>query len=415
MIISGRGGIVLYRKVLTKTLHQPRLIAGLVTALCEFSIGSLGQPAAHIELDKATITVVELPVDPLDKGREYLRAVLFHDTDDTDYYGHVLGLQLLKVFKHEYGERLLSMQLANLQGVEEIFRGFSARVRPAIVASVQPLMQSCKLINGLRPLNELSSCCSYALHVLTACSMGCALFAEKVETNAAVRHAFLVRHHAEGAFSKSLDNMWYSSANMVGSAMIADLQALLSAGDDVLASNADESSVVTVGETIRIERLDMATLVVVSQPPHTFNECLEVIASCTRVLKQCKYLQSPFLICPGACAFTGDYVVNGLTIWELGCTRFLTIDIDLRFLSVPGNARTGGFTWNALTCYHRRTTNLKQTSRVNQLAVVSFLILSLDTHITTTATSMTSAQVTPKFHVHPFWMRLSKAVSDMAR
>lgn len=109
-----------------------------------------------------------------------------------------------------------------------------------------------------------------------------------MEANAAVRHAFLVRHQAEGTFGKLLDNMWYSSANMVGSAMIADLQALLSAGDDVLASNADESLVVTVGETIRVERLDIATLVVVSQPPHTFNECLEVIASCTKVLKQCE-------------------------------------------------------------------------------------------------------------------------------
>lgn len=77
--------------------------------------------------------------------------------------------------------------------------------------------------------------------------------------------------------------------------MVADLQALLSAGDDVLASHADESSVITVGETIRIERLDMATLVVVSQPPHTFHECLEVIASCSRVLKQCKCFQLLFL------------------------------------------------------------------------------------------------------------------------
>lgn len=178
MIISGRGGIVLYRKVLTKTLLQPRLIAGLVTALCEFSIGSLGQPVAHIELDKAAVTVVELPVDLLEKGREYLRAVLFHDTDDTDYYGHVLGLQLLKVFKHEYGERLLTMQLANLQGVEEIFRGFSARVRPAIVASVQPLMQSCKFSNGLCSLRELNSYCLYTQHVLTARAMYCGLRAE---------------------------------------------------------------------------------------------------------------------------------------------------------------------------------------------------------------------------------------------
>eukprot|EP00177_Eucheuma_denticulatum_P007824 GFKZ01014239.1.p1 GENE.GFKZ01014239.1~~GFKZ01014239.1.p1 ORF type:complete len:270 (-),score=35.18 GFKZ01014239.1:1063-1872(-) len=249
MIISGRGGIVLYRKVLTKTLQQPRLIAGLVAALCEFSINSLGQPAANIELENATITIVELPVDPLEKGREYLRAVLFHDTDDPDFYGHVLGLQLLQVFNNEFGERLLSMQLANVQGVEEIFRGFNASVRPAIVDSVIPLMQS-------------------------------------LEANEAVRHVFLVRHRVDSLFAKILDKMWYSSADAVGSAMLADLQALLAAGDDVLVSHADESSVVTVGEYIRIERLDLATLVVVSQPPHTFSSCLQVIAASTRVLKK---------------------------------------------------------------------------------------------------------------------------------
>lgn len=144
MIISGRGGIVLYRKVLTKALHQPRLIAGLVTALCEFSNGSIGVPAAHIELENATITVVEIPVDHVEAGHEYLRAVLFHDTGDADFYGHVLGLQLLTVFKEQFAERLLSMQLANVQGVEEIFKTFGARVRPAIAASVRPLMESRK-------------------------------------------------------------------------------------------------------------------------------------------------------------------------------------------------------------------------------------------------------------------------------
>lgn len=146
MIISGRGGIVLYRKVLTKTLQQPRLIAGLVTALCEFSSRSIGLPVAHIELENATITVVEIPVDSLETDREYLRAVLFHDTEDGDLYGHVLGIQLLTVFKSQFSERLLSMQLANVQGVEEIFKAFGARVRPAIIASVHPLIQSRKFL-----------------------------------------------------------------------------------------------------------------------------------------------------------------------------------------------------------------------------------------------------------------------------
>lgn len=169
MIISGRGGIVLYRKVFTKTLQQPRLIAGLVTALCEFSCGSIGLPVAHIELENATITVVEIPVDPLEADREYLRAVLFHDTDDGDFYGHVLGVELLTVFKAQFAERLLSMQLANVQGVEDIFKTFGARVRPAVISSVRPLMQSRTFIFDVElsrsPL-DLSNTNVHQTHVL---------------------------------------------------------------------------------------------------------------------------------------------------------------------------------------------------------------------------------------------------------
>lgn len=82
MIISGRSSIVLYRKILTRSLPQPRLIAGLVTALCEFSVGSIGLPITTIELDNMNISVVEIPVDELRVDGEYLRAVVVHDTCD---------------------------------------------------------------------------------------------------------------------------------------------------------------------------------------------------------------------------------------------------------------------------------------------------------------------------------------------
>ncbi|CDF37914.1 unnamed protein product [Chondrus crispus] len=141
MIISGRGGLVLYRKVFTRAPNQPRLIAGLVTALGEFSVRSIGIPITHIELENVTITALEIPIGNDEAGSEHLRAVLFHDTGDADLYGHSVGLQLLTVFKENYAERLLSLQLANVQGVEDIFKGFGALVRPAIVASVFPLLE----------------------------------------------------------------------------------------------------------------------------------------------------------------------------------------------------------------------------------------------------------------------------------
>lgn len=83
MITSGRGGIVLYRKTLTKVLNQPRLIAGLVTALCDFSVGStVGLPVSTIELENFSVSVVELPADDAQAERNVLRIVLFHDSSD---------------------------------------------------------------------------------------------------------------------------------------------------------------------------------------------------------------------------------------------------------------------------------------------------------------------------------------------
>lgn len=93
----------------------------------------------------------------------------------------------------------------------------------------------------------------------------------------------------DGVGSNWLERMWYCAEATVGSSIIADLQALLAAGDDVLSSHADEANVITVGENVRIERLELATLMVVSETPKTFSDCLEVIGMCTKVLKQCKF------------------------------------------------------------------------------------------------------------------------------
>lgn len=84
MIVSGRGGIVLYRKTFAKEVNQPRLIAGLIAALCEFSVGSeVGVPVNTIELENFTVSVVEVAVNELEEDdRDCLRAILFHDTCD---------------------------------------------------------------------------------------------------------------------------------------------------------------------------------------------------------------------------------------------------------------------------------------------------------------------------------------------
>lgn len=82
MITSGRNGILLYRKIFSKALNQSRLIAGLVTALCNFSLSSgVGLPVSTIQLDYVSVAIVETPADD-DPDQQHLRAVLFYDPTD---------------------------------------------------------------------------------------------------------------------------------------------------------------------------------------------------------------------------------------------------------------------------------------------------------------------------------------------
>ncbi|KAI0563249.1 hypothetical protein FGB62_44g153 [Gracilaria domingensis] len=224
------------------------MIAGLVTAMCEFAVGSISVPVATIELENVCISLVELPVDDLHSEKEFLRAVVFHDTRDGASYGHVLGLELLTMFKAEYGERLLTMQLGNEEYVEHVFKSFNSKVRTAVISSVRPLMQS-------------------------------------LESEEGVKQVFLLKHDPGDTFSKSLYRVWYSSSPVGGGALLADLQALFAAGDDVLAKQGDESSVITLGETIRIERVESATLLVLTQPSSACTLVQEAITNCTVILR----------------------------------------------------------------------------------------------------------------------------------
>lgn len=138
MIVSGRGAIVLYRKVFVKSIGQPRMIAGLVTALCEYATGAIGLPVAYMEMEGVAISIVEQPASHI--LSEHLRCIAFHDVDDGEILGRLLSTKLLQAFIDEYRERLSALRLANTEGVEDLFKGFVSKVRFAIQDAVHPLM-----------------------------------------------------------------------------------------------------------------------------------------------------------------------------------------------------------------------------------------------------------------------------------
>lgn len=107
-----------------------------------------------------------------------------------------------------------------------------------------------------------------------------------------IKEVFLLGHRRDDMFGKTVEHVSYSSATATSASLIADVQALLSAGDDLLSLQRDETAVITVGVHVRIQRLDVATLVVVAQPPHTCTSCQGVISACTNVLQQRTFRKS---------------------------------------------------------------------------------------------------------------------------
>lgn len=112
-----------------------------------------------------------------------------------------------------------------------------------------------------------------------------------MESHVGIREVYLLAHR-RGIFVKSLEQLWFSSRTATGASLIADTQALLTTGDDLLASKQDEMSVITVGTNIRIQRLSVATLVVITQPPHTYLSCRDIISACSTVLGHCKLMET---------------------------------------------------------------------------------------------------------------------------
>lgn len=248
MIISGRGGIVLFRKVFVKAVGQPRLLGGLVTALCDFSAGAIGVPVAYMELEHVAITIVEQAA--VETSSDHLRCVTFHDAEDGELYGRLIAEELLHAFIDEHSERLASLSLANTEGVEDLFKAFNSRVRFALQSVVQPLMRHLERERGI--------------------------------------HRVVLLKHARGvgALAHAPREVWYSGAGRESANSLADLQALVQVADDLLAAKKDVASVVMIGDCVRVERLSLGTLVVATGLPETCMSCGDTIDASARVLER---------------------------------------------------------------------------------------------------------------------------------
>jgi hypothetical protein len=252
MIISGKSGIVLFRKVFVKSHAQPRLLGGLVTALCNYSSDALQVPIAYMELTTIAITVISQPLTP---AQDQLRCVAFHDTSDGELYGRLIATELLHAFTEEHSERLASLSLANTDGVEDLFKAFNSRVRFAMQSVVRPLMLQLNRERG-------------------------------------VLRALLLRN-ARGARAHVPSALWFAGGLDGEDGVVADAAALAAAADDLLVRHGDAAALVDLGDYVRVERLSLATLVVATAAPATVASCAEVIDTAASTLQKLFLLMPP--------------------------------------------------------------------------------------------------------------------------
>lgn len=247
MLISGKSGIVLFRKSFAKSLPNPRMIAGLVTALCNFSTDALSQPIAYMELSTSAITIISQPPHPTS---DHLRCVAFHDIHDGELYGRLIASQLLNAFSDDYSERLSSLSLATTDGAEDLFKAFNSRVRFALQNVVRPLMAA-------------------------------------LSASAGIRRVLLLRHaRPDGARAHLPADVWYGDGRDGEAGVLADVRALLHVADDVLLAREDMAAIVCIGDSVRVERLSLATLVVATEPPATTASCVGIIDAAAANLQQ---------------------------------------------------------------------------------------------------------------------------------
>lgn len=107
-----------------------------------------------------------------------------------------------------------------------------------------------------------------------------------VERHVGIEQAVVVRDGGRGAFGGTLGETWYSTRGDGDASLAADLQGLMNVADDVLAASANKTQMLTLGAHVRIHRLALATLVVVTRPPQTCIDCAPEIDETARVLQQ---------------------------------------------------------------------------------------------------------------------------------
>lgn len=95
IIIGSTSGLVLFSKVFSNGISQPRLVGSLITAIIEFGQQTTGMGVCYIELSNVSITMVA-------NDDAKVVCALFYDRDDGVTFGRLICSEILNAFTQEY-------------------------------------------------------------------------------------------------------------------------------------------------------------------------------------------------------------------------------------------------------------------------------------------------------------------------
>eukprot|EP00808_Paulinella_micropora_P002491 g41694.t1 len=141
ILFTTTSGLVLFSKAFLKG-KLPTQLAGLVTAMVEFSTRRAGLPVSYIQL---TNTAVAITTDAAAK----VTCAVIHGAEDGPNVGGLLARELLQAFVGHYWRRF---PLESKVAVEERFQDFGSKITDVIKNAVGPVLRQ------LRARQEVETC-----------------------------------------------------------------------------------------------------------------------------------------------------------------------------------------------------------------------------------------------------------------
>jgi len=140
LLLISTSGIVLYSKEFVRAVAKPRLIGGLVTAMLDFAEQRTGLPVSYIELSTVGVSMVT-------NKNARVTCALFYDIEDGQEFGQLLAQEILHAFVQTYSSP--NEEKISATGADD-FSGFNMKISETIRNSIKPVLDNLAQQRGIQ-------------------------------------------------------------------------------------------------------------------------------------------------------------------------------------------------------------------------------------------------------------------------